>query len=147
MISVLSMNLVLISCLFGQIKEFQILDSENKGIQFVNLYSKYSNYGTISNINGIVNFDFERIKKLDTIQISCIGYETKIIAVDSLVRIKDGAIFLNNTYYNIDEVSVTAQKIKYKNRKTGIRTRLGLCQRGFYVNKDDAGEEYGVIMK
>lgn len=89
-----------------------VVDSKNAPIQYANISVDKTNKGTYTNEHGI--FSLTNISLTDTLNISCIGYERRVIAVRD---IKDKIILTNNSI-NIDEVEINSIK-KNKNFRVG----------------------------
>lgn len=88
----------------------KIIDSETKEpIPFANIAFKNTAIGTISDFNG--HFKIEAQTKIDTIVISCVGYEKKSIKVKRNT-FQDLNIQLKSNNIQLDEVVFVAEKRK-----------------------------------
>lgn len=81
-----------------------IVDSQNIPIQFASISINQTANGTHTNEKGI--FYFDSIKPTDTLKISCIGYESRVIAFKDI----GDKIILNNNSVNIGEVAINRKK-------------------------------------
>ncbi|MDD2279518.1 MAG: hypothetical protein PHD06_12450 [Bacteroidales bacterium] len=90
----------------------RIVSEENLSIEFVHIQINANNrhFLFMSDDNGVVNILYNNSSPSDTAIISCVGYETKKIAVSSLASIN--SIILSKRYYEIGEVVVTPRKCK-----------------------------------
>jgi len=136
-----------LSPVYSQEKEFSIVDRRGDGIPYVNVYGKNFNFGAISDEEGKVLIPLSDFKEAGVLRLSCIGYEEKLISVDSLLALQPPVIPLDETSYALEEVEVVSERLKYRKRKTGVRVLFNLHQRGFVIEPDKRGREIGVVMK
>jgi len=80
-----------------------IVDSQKNLIQFASISINQTANGTYTNEKGI--FHFDSIKPTDTLQISCIGFESRSIAVNSL----SDTIYLQEISIEIGEVVIKSE--------------------------------------
>jgi len=79
-----------------------ILNDKFKAISLVNIFSVKTGNGTLSANDGSFSI---RIKQTDTLKLSAIGYKTKYIAANSLVKEKN-YIVLDQQIYLLSDVPV-----------------------------------------
>jgi hypothetical protein len=136
-----------LSPVYSQEKEFSIVDRRGDGIPYVNVYGKNFNFGAISDEEGKVLIPLSNLKEAGVLRLSCIGYEEKLISVDSLLALQPPAIPLDKTSYALEEVEVVSERLKYRKRKAGVRVLFDWYQLGFAIEPDKRGREIGVVMK
>lgn len=123
----------------------KILDqSSNKPIPYVNVGIAQKQTGTVSNSLGIFSLVIPDSLTYESLIVSAIGYETKSISVQELVREKEVNIFLTPKIYNLDRVTVSASKLK--NQTVGIRWN-GLIKVAGMIEDDNLGYEFALGMK
>lgn len=99
----------------------QIIDSESKEpVSYAHIKSVNKLKGVISDYNGFFVLD-SLFRELDSIIISCIGYERKHILVSQILENK--VVELTPSTQNLTEVIVTAKKTKYQLKSLGITKR------------------------
>ena len=82
----------------------RLLDRSNSNpIEYGHIYLKEKPYGVLSNVDGI--FNLPNISQNDTLVISCVGYETLILKLDT-EKIKQQDIFLNPKIYNLTSAEI-----------------------------------------
>jgi len=131
----------------SQILTCQLKDKDGNAISFVNAYASQSEYGTISDDLGVVSFDLEKIKPKDSISFSCIGYEDRIISMESLLTLKDAVITLNDRVYQMNDVEIIGESTSFKNIKSGVNKKSGFCRYKFYTFPGYPGNEHGLIIR
>lgn len=116
---ILFLNFILLllpAAIFGQQKiQSKLTDSKGKAIPYASVAITGTSLGTISNLNGNFELALPENKSDLTISISCIGYQTKVCIVDSLLQIqKQGKLpnlLLAQQHYQLQEVVVNKQEI------------------------------------
>ena len=123
--------------------QFQIIDAESKlGIPYTHVKILNQSKGIITNYYGVFELD-STFKSQDSIQISCIGYEERKVSVGKVWEIK--RIELKPKTNNLNEVIVSADKIKYQTKKLGITRKSRNSVYGFKpIITSKHGEEKGV---
>ncbi|MCD4746021.1 MAG: carboxypeptidase-like regulatory domain-containing protein [Bacteroidales bacterium] len=105
----------------SQTFEGKIVDSINyKGIENANIAILENKKGTITNKHG--NFLIENVKIPITLQISCIGYETKTYKIKSTNLNKIHIIRLSPKVFLLDDVIITGNEVNliYKDRNFSV---------------------------
>lgn len=124
------------------ISQNQIIDSESKEpVSYAHIKSTNKLKGVISDYNGFFVLD-SSYRELDSIIISCIGYDRKIILVSQLVENK--VVELTPSTQNLHEVIVTAKKTKYRLKNLGITKKTKKTRFPDYVGTGKNGEEKAV---
>jgi hypothetical protein len=83
----------------------EVIDAEtHEPLSFVNIGIKGSRYGTASNTSGSFVINVPEEHKNSTLQFSCIGYETKSLSVQEVLRQKK--VQLRPSVVSLDEVTV-----------------------------------------
>jgi|SRR5688572_2249474 len=108
-------------------------------IPYANIGLGKYNVGTISNPDGSFSLYIPANLLSDTLVVSSIGFGTKIISVNYLLRRKNAAIYLNEKIVALSPVVVSTNKEKLKTFELGnagfnggvFRSRHSLC-RTFY---------------
>lgn len=126
----------------------KVINQEGNAIPYVNIYNDLLNAGMVSNFEGLFTIDLAKFEMTNTFTFSCIGYEEKTISLSKLYK-ETGSleIQLSPTSYALKAVEVKAKAIKYKKKKTGIKAKIPMIEQGFYVDSEEIGDEFGVIMK
>ncbi len=89
----------------AQILKGKVIDAETpKPLSFVNIGIKGTSYGTASNSSGDFVINVPERYKNSTLQFSCIGYETKSLSVQEVLRQKE--VRLQPSVIPLDEVTV-----------------------------------------
>ena len=89
--------------LFAQTFSGKIIDEYQKPTQEANILNKKTDQHTHSNEQG--EFTLENCSVGDTLQISCIGYQTKLIPIESLKEYL--TIVLNEAIITLEEVTIS----------------------------------------
>ena len=121
------------------ISQNQIIDSESKEpVSYAHIKSINKLKGVISDYNGffVLNSSF---RELDSIIISCIGYDRKKILVSQLLENK--VVELTPSTQNLSEVIVTAKKTKYQLKNIGITKKPKKTRFADYVGTGKNGEQ------
>ena len=110
--SLLLLSLVLGQHCYSQTKiNAKILSKSNKGMPYVSVLVKGSNIGSITNSDGCFELSIPRNKKNANITVSCIGYETRVFPIDSLLDKKNLELHLLKKSYQIGEITINKQLI------------------------------------
>ncbi len=120
-------TICLLTCnVFSQsIKEFIITDNSLTSIPYASVFIKGSTIGSYSDFNGKVSLE---LSMMDTILISCIGFENKTIKVSEI----SDTLILSESVIKLNEVEI---KSEYQHLTIGFNKRKTL--RG--------GSAYGLI--
>jgi hypothetical protein len=119
-----------------------ILDNETqKPVEFANIGIPNKGIGTVSNEKGIYSLVIPDSFITSVVRISMIGYITKNISVEELMKLKTISLMPSNTTLN--EVTVSAKKTKIK--IVGNDTRTKTVSAGFVSN--NLGTELAVKLK
>ncbi|WP_321295331.1 carboxypeptidase-like regulatory domain-containing protein [Marinifilum fragile] len=120
-LSFLLVNIIFIYTVRAQTKViFKLEDQQNKAIPYASIRIIPGNSGTITNANGFFEIKFSNQEGFDQIQISCIGYKSKLLSIDSLLKRNKNnqviSITLNKQSYQLQEVIIRKQEV-LKNAK------------------------------
>ena len=103
----------------GVVKDFDT----NEALPYVNIGILNKGIGTVTNENGrfLFDFDFSKISKTDTIQISSVGYETiqKVIG-DLNFKSANNKILLVPDVFGLDEVVLSPDSQQIRQQKVGF---------------------------
>jgi len=89
----------------------RVMDSEGKyPVSYATIRIKDSGKGVIANVNGDFRIPFKYKQNRGSLEISCIGYETKLIAAESLNEKKINIIFLRPKVEPLSEVVIKNKK-------------------------------------
>lgn len=90
-------------------------DQQEKAIPYASIKLSPGHLGTITNANGFFEIKLTNQQEFDQIQISCIGYESKIISIDSVLKTtwnnRPITFTLKKQSYQLQEVTVGKQEI------------------------------------
>ncbi len=101
--------------IFGQNR---IIDAQTKKpVSYGQVKLIHQAKGAMANYNGYFKLD-TIYNNSDTFKISCIGYESKFITYKAIQ--KNYVVDLSQKVEELNEVIVTAKKVKYKNKKIGV---------------------------
>ncbi|MCU4175802.1 carboxypeptidase-like regulatory domain-containing protein [Carboxylicivirga sp. N1Y90] len=101
----------------------KVIDEIGDAIPFATISLNGKTQGTIANQNGLFYFSC-KTEEADTIQISCIGYESVILPIS-----KDNSnqtITLNKKSYEIPDITITRVQRKLKRIKDNKRARCSI---------------------
>lgn len=131
--------------LFGQDLACTILTEQQEPLPYVNVYNADLDYGIVSDLNGMFLLPAEKIELLDSIRLSAIGYESSTLSLADLAG--SCQIVLKAINYSIQEVKVTAEKVRYRKRKKGINPGIINGMTGFMTVEETLGYEIGTIIR
>ncbi|MDL2290080.1 TonB-dependent receptor [Paludibacteraceae bacterium OttesenSCG-928-F17] len=94
-----------------------VIDQNNRGIEFANVYFEGTTVGTSTNVNGYYDLMAE-IKDSVTIVYSMLGYETIKHTFDSSQKIYAINVQMQPSSVEIEEIDVVAQRIQNSNVET-----------------------------
>ena len=94
-----------------------------KPIENVNIFVKDSEYGTTSNADGYFQINFKDSVRYD-LSISHVGYKKKVVILDSLYNKTDLNILLEETFYQINDIIITATRTPKKLKDVPISTEV-----------------------
>jgi len=98
---------------------FQIVDQSNKQpVVFATIILLHSMVGVISDENGNFRIPLKFMTQDESLQISCIGYETRIFEVEELESKKTNILILKQKLEQLDEVVLKTDK---KEKQYGAR--------------------------
>ncbi len=87
---------------------FFVKDKDTQlGIPYASVSISGTSFGNLTDVNG----NFKSISPNDTLKISAIGYNNETIIIKN---INSNTVYLRPTIYNLNEVKVKPQKLKYK---------------------------------
>lgn len=122
-----------------------VTDSLKNPIQYVNVGVLNKPLGTLTNASGEFILNVDSSMNLDTLKISCLGYKSKEMKVESLINNKSKIqISLANYIEKLDEVVITSGKLKmYNEGKEKTKTSASVIfANPNYVNQN-LGSEIG----
>ncbi|ANQ49257.1 hypothetical protein MY04_1883 [Flammeovirga sp. MY04] len=123
----------------GQNVRFQIVDPHQKGIPYVNFYSQKAKIGKVSNQEGWIELPSENLSTNNEFTISCIGFIKKKLKGNEILN-GNKRIVLEEDTKELSEVSIQAEKIKFKKKKLGVDVKSGMFQIGFMnINSKEGG--------
>lgn len=122
---------------FGQSQEYiqgKVLDSiTNEPIAFTFIIFNQNNIGIVANEEGDFKLNINSKFLSDTLKISCIGYETKLIEFNQLDPQKINTILLNPSLTVLDEVKIVALKKKISS-KSLIKKAIKNILKNYSIN-------------
>lgn len=122
-----------------------VTDSLKNPIQYVNVGVLNKPLGTLTNANGEFILNVDNSMNLDTLKISCLGYKSKEMKVESLINNKSKIqISLANYIENLDEVVITSSKLKmYNEGKEKTKTSASVIFANPNFVNQNLGSEIG----
>lgn len=137
--------LLLPFCALAQIKlEGKVIDAATKQpIPYVNLESFKYKTGTQSNQDGMFVFDLPQGKLLDTIKVSCVGYQDKYVA--DISSVTEMLLELKPATITLEEVIIRKGKSVLK--EVGVLEKTGHEFELFNQMMRKSGFQYAVLMK
>jgi CarboxypepD_reg-like domain len=105
--------IISINFCFSQIKG-RCVDEKGKPILYANVGVVDSPMGAVTNAEGEFVIDGEFVTAKNTIIVSCMGYQTKSIVVDSKVAIE---VVMQPVVYELDEVKIATSNYKFAEEK------------------------------
>lgn len=134
--------LLFLSTLFSVQGQNQVIDSESKlPISYAHLKLLNQSKGVISDFNGFFVLD-STFRKLDSLIISCIGYNKQTLLVRNILEKK--VVELSPTTQHIPEVHVSAKKTKSQFRNLGMTKKPKKSNFPDYAGTALNGEEKAV---
>ena len=122
--------------LYGQPSEFiqgKVLDSiTNEPISFAFIILNQNKIGIVANEEGDFKINVNSKFLSDTLKISCIGYQTKLIKFNELNSNSFNNIFLSHSLTELDEVKIVALKKKI-NSKALIKKAINNIRANYSV--------------
>lgn len=115
----------------------------NTPLPYINIGILNKPVGTVSDINGNYNLLIDKENWADTLQISSVGYFTKKVVVNDLIRTNDWHIQLVKKITLLQEVIVTNKKTK---EETVGREKSGKLVQVSIHNKESVAETIGSEM-
>lgn len=113
-------------------------------LEYVNIGVKDKAIGTISNSKGVFHLDVTNAKLNDSLVISYLGFETKILPISHFY--KERILYLNEKITELDEVIVSNKELKKgKRKRKGYKSKSKSIITGW--NNYSKGEESGLIIK
>ncbi|MGZ2368822.1 hypothetical protein ACXR6G_03455 [Ancylomarina sp. YFZ004] len=109
----------------------KVLSTNNTELKFVHLQvvTQTTDYLFMTDKDGLVKIDYPNFTDIDTLIISCIGYQTK--RINCIDLIKHLEIRLENEIYQIGEISIKAKKTKSYKLGNLIKHSFRSSQIGF----------------
>jgi hypothetical protein len=105
--------IISINFCFSQIKG-RCVDEKGKPILYANVGVVDSPMGAVTNAEGEFVIDGEFVTAKNTIIVSCMGYQTKSIVVDSKVTIE---VVMQPVVYELNEVKIATSNYKFTEEK------------------------------
>lgn len=107
--------ILFVSTSYSQVKiSGRVLSKEKTAIYLANITIPGSSYGTTTNKTGNFEFSIDKDNTKKSFIISSIGYKSKTISVDSLIKCEANiTIFLERQSYFLSEVIIKKQEILY----------------------------------
>ena len=113
------------------------------GLPYVNIGVIGKEIGAVSDREGVFQLDLSESQRADTLRISMIGYESKIIPVKALLQPGTATtIPLKEAISELDEVVLTARA--WKGKTLGNKTESNFI--GHLFHYDQMGKEMGIRM-
>ncbi len=110
--------IVLIYSSFNAFGQHKIIDAETKKpVAYGYVTLTHKPIGTIADYNGVFKLNFE-YSNFDTLKISCVGYEPVYVPVKNF-KVASTIELIQNTQH-LNEVVISAKKIKYKTKNIGV---------------------------
>lgn len=111
------------------IKEYTIagvIYNERTGepISYATLQIKGKPKGVIADHEGFFEFTLSEVELTDSLIASCLGYERRTFATDTLLSEPEIMIALKEKPFSIEAVEVTATKLRKRNKMMGNRNRF-----------------------
>lgn len=110
--------------LLSQEVSLQIIDEQSgQGIPFVNIFFPSAQTGQLSDENGTISLNSEKIKAYGLVQISCLSYKMKELKIDSILSNNIKQIGLISQPYNSSSAEVVAAQVDYGTKKIGYNSK------------------------
>jgi len=103
------------SFLFSQTLKGKIIDAKGEPVAFAKVRVHQSSYGTVANAIGL--FQLENLKDTLILQISALGYETKLDTIILKGEITSHNCILNEVFQQVDEVVVVSKTKKERGKE------------------------------
>ncbi len=134
---------LLIFSFFTATGQHKVVNSKTKEpIPYAHVKLANKQKGTIANFSGIFNLD-STFSNLDTVIISCIGYENKSFLIKDLKT--NSIIELAPNAQQLPEVVISTKKIKYKTKKLGVTKKPNTRKRFLnYAGIANNGEQRAI---
>lgn len=124
------------------IGQIQIVDSESHlAVSYAHVRTTNRLNGVISDFNGLFVLD-SSFKDIDSVIISCIGYNPETILVSDLSEKK--LIELTPSAHNLSEVNVSAARTKYQSKNLGVTKKPKKTRFPDYAGTAENGQEKAV---
>lgn len=94
-----------------------IVDKEDNPILFASIQLHQTNFGCISNENGVFSFKIDNPNPTDSLKIACLGFRSKIIPISLLTLEGKSKIILEKDIIQLDEIIVKARAPLYLIKK------------------------------
>jgi hypothetical protein len=122
----------------------KIVDTDTGvGLSYVNIGVIGKEIGAVSDRDGVFQLDLDESHLADTVRISMLGYESKVIPVKAVLETSlASTIRLKETVSELDEVVLTARK--WKRKSLGNKTESNFI--GHLFHYDQMGKEMGIRM-
>jgi len=130
---------------FSQTFSGQVIDNKSKGpVPYANIGIVGKDVGTASDVNGMFKLELGSGKEADTVRISCVGYDSKMLLVLDLRNNLHSQIELSPKTYQLAEVIILPSKIK-------MYTLGNFCDSsscyGNSFRSGQLGTEIGILME
>ena len=126
-----------------------ILSESGEGVPFANVYVPSASKGTVSNMQGVFSLSLKQVSADSLVTISCIGYETKKLALRGLLNGTVTSINLANANYELAQATVIGSNLDYTNATILGNPKRNPNVTGGYTQDStaSAGMELGNLMK
>jgi hypothetical protein len=140
---VLVMFLSFPELIYSQNMQGRILSSmDDKAIAYVNVVVLGKGVGTVSDMHGNFTLNLDKSYYKDSLQFSMIGYKSKTAPVRFIKNDSVKTFFLDPEVYDLQEVTVSVPKRKYKQIRLGKPVTSDVLRSGFADNT--LGSELGI---
>ncbi|MFK8054921.1 MAG: carboxypeptidase-like regulatory domain-containing protein [Saprospiraceae bacterium] len=126
-----------------------LTDATGEGVPFANVYVPSASKGTVSNMNGVFSLSLKQAAADSIVTISCIGYETKKLALRGLLNGTITSIALEAANYELAQATVVGSNLDYNSPTTLGNPKRNKSVTGGYTQDStaSAGMELGNLMK
>lgn len=144
-------NLILLFCGFlggglsAQKTSASVVQADKAPIAYSTVYLPVTKTGTITDGEGKFSLDLTQVADSSRIEISCIGYETATLTAGELKNLPLPIITLATATYVLETAEVSAQLLKTRQKKLGLRGMLNATY-GFSTTYSKRLEQ-GAIMR
>jgi len=120
-------------------------------LPYTNIYVLHKNIGAISNEKGDFSINITQLDKYDTLRFQYIGYGTKKITIDELL--KSSTVYLKEEIFNLSETIIFGNKLDarsivkkvLKNKESNYKESMAKKQT--FIRRRDVSEIVGINLK